>query len=51
VTKRLHASVALALVAAHNGAAIVRVHDVRATREALRTWEAVYPRNRPETGG
>jgi len=51
VTERLHASVALALIAAHNGAAIVRVHDVRATREALRTWEAVYPHNRPETTG
>jgi len=49
VTDRLHASVALALIAARNGAAIVRVHDVRATREALRTWEAVYPHNRPET--
>jgi dihydropteroate synthase len=41
--ERLHASVALALIAARAGAAIVRVHDVRATREALRMMEAVYP--------
>ncbi len=49
VAERLHASVALALIAVRNGAAIVRVHDVRATREALRMWEAVYPANQPET--
>lgn len=44
VEERLHASVALALIAVQNGAAIVRVHDVRATREAIRMVEAVYPR-------
>lgn len=43
VDQRVHASVALALAAVQNGATIVRVHDVRATREAIRTWEAVYP--------
>jgi dihydropteroate synthase len=45
VEERLHASVALALIAVQNGAAIVRVHDVRATREAIRMYEAVYPRS------
>jgi dihydropteroate synthase len=42
VEQRLHASVALALLAARNGANIVRVHDVRATCEALRMMETVY---------
>jgi len=44
VEQRLHASVALALIAVQNGATILRVHDVRATREAIRMFEAVYPR-------
>jgi dihydropteroate synthase len=44
VDQRVHASVALALIAVQNGARIVRVHDVRATREAIRMWETVYPR-------
>jgi dihydropteroate synthase len=42
VDERLHASVALALLAVQNGARIVRVHDVRATRDAIRMYEAVY---------
>ncbi len=42
VEERLHASVALALLAVQNGARIVRVHDVRATRDAIRMYEAVY---------
>lgn len=42
VGRRLYASVALALVAARNGARIVRVHDVGATVEALRALEVVY---------
>jgi dihydropteroate synthase len=42
IDQRLHASVALAVIAARNGANIVRVHDVRATREAIRMAEAVY---------
>ncbi len=46
VGERLHASVALALCAAQQGAAIVRVHDVRPTREALRMAEAVAGRRR-----
>ena len=39
--ERLHASVALAVLAVQNGASIVRVHDVRASREAIRITEAV----------
>jgi dihydropteroate synthase len=39
--ERLYASLALALIAVQNGARIVRVHDVRATREVLRMAEAV----------
>ncbi len=49
VEQRLHASVALALIAVQNGATILRVHDVRATREAIRMFEAVYPRTGEET--
>ncbi len=41
VDHRLHASVAAALLAVQRGAAIVRVHDVRATRDALKVWNAV----------
>jgi dihydropteroate synthase len=41
--RRLHASVALALLAVQNGARIVRVHDVGPTVEALRTMRVVYP--------
>src|SRR5712692_386338 len=41
VERRLYASVALALIAAQNGAQIVRVHDVRATCEAIRMYEIV----------
>ena len=38
---RLHASVAAAVIAVQNGAQIVRVHDVAATRDALAVWQAV----------
>jgi dihydropteroate synthase len=38
---RVHASVAAALAAVQNGAQIVRVHDVAATRDALAVWTAV----------
>jgi dihydropteroate synthase len=38
---RVHASVAAALLAVQNGAHIVRVHDVAATRDALAVWNAV----------
>jgi dihydropteroate synthase len=43
VEQRLHASVALAVMAVQQGARIVRVHDVGPTVEALRMWQAVYP--------
>jgi dihydropteroate synthase len=40
--ERVHASVAAALVAAERGAAIVRVHDVAATVDALKVWRAAH---------
>jgi dihydropteroate synthase len=39
--ERVHASIAAALAAVQNGAHIVRVHDVAATRDALAVWRAV----------
>lgn len=39
VPDRLAGSLAAALRAVHNGAAIVRVHDVRETVDALKVWE------------
>ncbi len=39
--ERLFGSVAAHLIAAQNGARIVRVHDVAATVDALKVWEAV----------
>jgi len=41
VDQRMPASVAAALIAVQRGAAIVRVHDVAATRDALALWQAV----------
>jgi len=41
VADRVYASVAAALLAAERGAALVRVHDVAATRDALLVWKAV----------
>jgi dihydropteroate synthase len=41
VTERASASVAAALAAVARGAAIVRVHDVRATADALAVWHAL----------
>lgn len=41
VPDRMPASVAGALIAAQNGADIVRVHDVAATKDALAVWGAV----------
>ncbi|MBL8383465.1 MAG: dihydropteroate synthase [Burkholderiales bacterium] len=38
---RVFGSVAAALIAAQNGATILRVHDVAATRDALAVWQAV----------
>jgi dihydropteroate synthase len=39
--ERMVGSVAAALIAAQNGATILRVHDVAATRDALAVWAAV----------
>ena len=41
VEKRLVGSVAGALLAAQNGAKILRVHDVEATADALKVWQAM----------
>lgn len=41
VGDRVFGSVAAALIAAQHGAAILRVHDVAATRDALTVWNAV----------
>ena len=41
VAQRLPASIAAALIAVQHGAKIVRVHDVRATVDALKVWNAV----------
>ena len=41
VDQRLHASLGLAVQAVLNGAKIVRVHDVRASFDAIRSVEAV----------
>ncbi len=41
VDERVHGSVAAALIAAQNGAMILRVHDVAATVDALKVWNAV----------
>lgn len=40
-TDRVHGSAAAALIAAQNGAVILRVHDVAATADALKVWNAV----------
>jgi len=42
VENRVHASVALAVMAAQQGASILRVHDVAETVQAVRMLEAVY---------
>ena len=41
VNNRLSASVAAALIAVQSGANIVRVHDVRASCDAIKIWQAV----------
>ena len=41
IDARVSGSVAAALIAVQRGAAIVRVHDVAATRDALAVWQAV----------
>jgi dihydropteroate synthase len=41
VADRSYSSVAAALLAVQRGAMILRVHDVRATRDALAIYEAI----------
>ena len=41
---RAAASVAAALLSVERGARVVRVHDVRATVDALKVWQAIQPR-------
>jgi dihydropteroate synthase len=48
VDDRMAGSVAAALAAVARGAAIVRVHDVRETADALKVWQAVQVTNRAE---
>ena len=47
VSDRVSGSVAAALIAAQNGAKIIRVHDVAATVDALKIWNAVSRQNKP----
>lgn len=42
VNSRIHESIAAALLAVIKGAKIIRVHDVKATREALAIYHAVH---------
>ncbi|MFA6015120.1 MAG: dihydropteroate synthase [Gallionellaceae bacterium] len=41
IEQRVASSIAAALIAVQRGAAIVRVHDVRETRDVLKIWAAV----------
>ncbi|HUI98791.1 MAG TPA: dihydropteroate synthase, partial [Usitatibacter sp.] len=41
VAERTAASVAAALLAAQNGAQVVRVHDVKETVDAMKVWQAL----------
>lgn len=50
VDQRLHASVAAAVLSVMSGAAIVRVHDVKATADALAVATAVLQQRSQETG-
>lgn len=43
VAERVHGSVAAALASVARGAQIVRVHDVKATADALKVWDALGP--------
>lgn len=45
VHERLPASIALALLAAERGAAIIRTHDVAPTLDAIRIWQAMEQRD------
>ena len=39
--QRIGGSIAAALIAAEAGAAVIRVHDVKETKQALRVWRAI----------
>ena len=41
IDNRIHASVAAALLAAMKGAKILRVHDVKATKDALAVYNSI----------
>ena len=45
---RIHGSVAAHLVAAQRGAKLLRVHDVAATVDALKVWNAVADQPMPK---
>jgi dihydropteroate synthase len=45
--ERLAASLAAALIAAQHGATILRVHDVKETRDALAVWRATLGESKP----
>ena len=47
VDDRVYGSVAAALIAAQNGAKVIRVHDVAATVDALKVWNAVSKQSKP----
>ncbi|OAM34351.1 dihydropteroate synthase [Eikenella sp. NML96-A-049] len=40
--QRIHGSVAAAIAATERGGAILRVHDVKATADALKVWQALH---------
>jgi dihydropteroate synthase len=46
--ERFPGSVAAAVIAAQRGARLLRVHDVAATVDALKVWEAVAAQPRPK---
>lgn len=49
--ERIHGSVAAHLVAAQRGALLLRVHDVAATVDALKVWQAVAEQPIPRRDG
>jgi len=46
--QRLHGSVAAALIAAQQGAKLLRVHDVAATVDTLKVWNAIAAQSVPQ---
>ena len=49
--ERAVASAAAALIAVQRGASIVRVHDVAATVDAIKIWQAIREADQQEPGG